>query len=117
MISEIKAQAQYWATSVVFDLETRKEISKLIQESDESELKERFYRNLEFGTGGLRGILGAGTSRMNIYNVRKASQAFADYLNAYFQDEAEKKIAISLTLGDSPGVRRSDCRSDGCQWD
>lgn len=96
MESEIKAQAQYWSTSAVFDLETRMEIASLLKEGNESELNERFYRNLEFGTGGLRGILGSGTSRMNIYNVRKATQAFANYLNRSFKKLAEKKIAISF---------------------
>ena len=95
MEGEMKSQAHYWATSSVFDLETRKEIQGLLDAGDQKELTERFYRDLEFGTGGLRGVLGAGTSRMNIYNVRKATQAFADYLNVFFADEKSKAIAIS----------------------
>ena len=95
MEGDLKSQAHYWATSSVFDLETRKEIQGLLDSKNEKELNERFYRDLEFGTGGLRGVLGAGTSRMNIYNVRKATQAFASYLNSFFADLPERSIAIS----------------------
>ncbi len=94
MQQNIEKLAQYWATAPVFDSATRKEISELLETKNDKELAERFYRDLEFGTGGLRGILGAGTARMNIYNVRKAAQAFADYLNSYFGKEP-KAIAIS----------------------
>ena len=58
MEGEMKSQAHYWATSSVFDLETRKEIQGLLDAGDQKELTERFYRDLEFGTGGLRGVLG-----------------------------------------------------------
>ncbi len=94
MLEQIHQLASYWATSTVFDQQTRDEIGALLRSKNEAELTERFYRDLEFGTGGLRGILGAGTARMNIYNVRKATQAFADHLNASFAKEA-KAIAIS----------------------
>jgi phosphoglucomutase len=92
---QVKKLANYWATSPVFDQATRGEISALLEGKDEKELAERFYRDLEFGTGGLRGILGAGTARMNIYNIRKAAQAFADYLNSHFGVDRPKSIAIS----------------------
>ncbi|MFY7928050.1 MAG: phospho-sugar mutase, partial [Oligoflexus sp.] len=72
MQEKIVALANYWATSPVFDAATRHEIGALLEAKNEDELTERFYRDLEFGTGGLRGLLGAGSSRMNIYNVRKA---------------------------------------------
>ncbi len=94
MQEHISKLAEYWATSVVFDEKTRAEVRSLIQSKNEKELTERFYRDLEFGTGGMRGILSAGAARMNIYNVRKASQAFADHLNAHFGEE-KKSIAIS----------------------
>ncbi len=94
MQEKIVALANYWATSPVFDAATRHEIGALLEAKNEDELTERFYRDLEFGTGGLRGLLGAGSSRMNIYNVRKASQAFADYLNSYYSS-GTKSIAIS----------------------
>ena len=62
----------------MFDINNRKEVQNLIDKENVKELKERFYLDLEFGTGGLRGVLGVGTSRMNIYNVRKAIKSFAD---------------------------------------
>ncbi len=94
MDEQINNLAQYWAKSPIFDADTRAEIGALLAANNQKELAERFYRDLEFGTGGLRGILGAGTARMNIYNVRKAAQAFADYLNEFFGNES-KSIAIS----------------------
>ena len=63
-----------------YDDNTRKEIQGLIDKNDEKELTDRFYTELEFGTAGLRGTLGAGSNRMNIYNVRKASQGLANYI-------------------------------------
>lgn len=70
-----------WLDQDKLDEALRKE---LLETTDEKELHDRFYRELEFGTGGLRGILGAGTNRMNIYTVRKATQGFADYLNSHY---------------------------------
>ncbi|HML37084.1 MAG TPA: hypothetical protein PKA19_06665, partial [Bacillota bacterium] len=63
---------------------------ELLNIKDQEEIKDRFYRDLEFGTGGLRGILGAGSNRMNIYTVRKATQGFADYINLHYGPEGEK---------------------------
>jgi len=60
-----------WCTSPSIDSETKEELLKL--KGDEKEIEERFYKDLEFGTGGLRGIIGAGTNRMNIYTVRKSN--------------------------------------------
>ncbi len=94
MQEKILKLATYWATSPVFDADTRQEIAQLLSSKNEAELTERFYRDLEFGTGGLRGVLGAGTARVNIYNIRKATQAFADYLNEHFGKTA-KSVAIS----------------------
>lgn len=67
----------YWLESPIFDQATKDELKATVNEED---IKERFHKNLEFGTAGLRGVLGAGTNRMNIYTVRKASQGFANYL-------------------------------------
>jgi phosphoglucomutase len=86
--------AHQWASLEVFDHETQREIRGLIESENWQELEERFYRDLEFGTGGLRGILGAGTARMNVYNIRKASHALAGQVIESFPD-AEHKIAIS----------------------
>lgn len=92
---DIAAKAKQWATSPVFDDATRKEVQDLIDRDAGTELTDRFYRDLEFGTGGLRGIIGAGTARMNIYNVRKASFAFAQYLKDTFAGEP-LKMAIGF---------------------
>ncbi len=78
---------EYWLT---FDEETKKELEAI---TDEKELEDRFYKELEFGTGGLRGIMGAGPNRMNKYTVAKATKGLADYLNASF--EGEKSVAIA----------------------
>lgn len=91
---KIAERARYWATAGVFDLNTRNEIASLLERSDSKELTDRFYRDLEFGTGGLRGILGAGTSRMNIYNIRKATTALALYVDKQFP-QGERRVAIS----------------------
>ena len=77
----MQAQEMYrkWCEDPYFDEETKKEL--LAIQSDEKEITERFYKELEFGTAGLRGILGAGTNRMNPYTVRKATQGLANYIN------------------------------------
>ncbi len=71
---------EQWLTDPYFDENTRQELAAIAQQ--EEEIRDRFYRDLSFGTGGLRGILGAGTNRMNLYTVRKATQGLADYINA-----------------------------------
>jgi phosphoglucomutase len=75
----IKQRIKEWA-SPPYDNETRKEIQSLVDINNEKELIDRFYLDLEFGTGGLRGVLGAGTNRMNIYNIRKVTQGLANYI-------------------------------------
>lgn len=80
-----------WLADEYFDLETREELKGL--KDNEVEIKERFYKDLEFGTGGLRGILGAGTNRMNIYTVRKATQGLANYIIK--QGGGSKGVAIA----------------------
>lgn len=69
---------RFWMSSNYFDEATKKELAAI--EDDDGEIEERFYKNLEFGTGGLRGIIGAGTNRMNIYTVRRATQGLANYI-------------------------------------
>lgn len=81
----------YWLNDNYFDDKTKKEL-KLISDN-EAEIKERFYKDLEFGTGGLRGIIGAGTNRMNIYTVRKATQGLANYIVQ--QGGESKGVAIA----------------------
>lgn len=75
---DYKEMYQEWLSNPVFDEETKAELKALA--SDENEVKERFYKDLEFGTAGLRGVIGAGTNRMNIYTVRKATQGLANYI-------------------------------------
>ncbi|MCI8291722.1 MAG: phospho-sugar mutase, partial [Clostridia bacterium] len=67
-----------WCNNQVFDETTKKELAEI--KGNDAEIKERFYKDLEFGTGGLRGIIGAGTNRMNIYTVGKATQGLANFI-------------------------------------
>ena len=69
---------RFWLDDPYFDEETKKELKAI--ETDEAQIEDRFYKDLEFGTGGLRGVIGAGTNRMNIYTVRKATQGLANYI-------------------------------------
>ena len=82
-----------WMDSDYFDNEIKEEL-KLIKD-DDKEIEERFYRDLEFGTGGLRGIIGAGTNRMNKYIVRKASQGFASYVLSTGNKQKDAGIVVS----------------------
>ena len=78
----------------LYDAETKKQVQDML-DNDPNELVESFYRNLEFGTGGLRGIMGAGTNRMNIYTVAMATQGFANYIKLMHPGEKDLSIAIS----------------------
>lgn len=80
-----------WCTDEYFDKDTREELAAVA--SDEREMEDRFYRQLEFGTGGLRGVIGAGTNRMNIYTVRQATQGLANYIIS--QKGQKKGVAIA----------------------
>lgn len=80
-----------WCTDGYFDPDTKAELKAL--EGNEKEIEDRFYRQLEFGTGGLRGVIGAGTNRMNIYTVRQATQGLANYI--LLQNGQEKGVAIA----------------------
>ena len=73
-----KDQYQFWLEDDYFDAKTKEELKAIA--NDEKEIEDRFYRELEFGTGGLRGVIGAGTNRMNLYTVRKATQGLANYI-------------------------------------
>ncbi len=86
-----KEQFEFWLNDSYFDEATKQEL--LAIRNDEKEIEERFYKDLEFGTGGLRGIIGAGTNRMNIYTVRKATQGLANYIKK--QGGEEKGVAIA----------------------
>ena len=84
-------QYNFWLEDSYFDQDTKNEL--LAIRDDEKEIEDRFYRELEFGTGGLRGVIGAGTNRMNVYTVRKASQGLANYIIK--QGGADKGVAIA----------------------
>lgn len=82
-----------WCEDSYFDEATKSELLSI--KDDPKEIEERFYKNLEFGTGGLRGILGAGTNRMNIYTVSKATQGFANYIKKQGEEAVKKGVAIA----------------------
>ena len=86
-----KEEFEYWLNDPYFDQDTKDEL--LAIRGDETEVEDRFYKELEFGTGGLRGVLGAGTNRMNIYTVRKATQGLANYIKK--QGTEAMGVAIS----------------------
>lgn len=81
-----------WVNSAYFDEETKKELEAI--RNDEKEIKERYYKDLEFGTAGLRGIMGAGTNRMNKYVIRRSTQGLANYIIK--QGEKDKGVAIAF---------------------
>ena len=88
---EYRERYEGWLSDPYFDEATKEELRSIA--SDDNEIKERFYRDLEFGTAGLRGIIGAGTNRMNIYTVRKATQGLANYIIS--KDGQKKGVAIA----------------------
>lgn len=91
MVMSYKEEYQFWLEDSYFDEETKKELMAI--KDDDAEVEDRFYKELEFGTGGLRGVIGAGTNRMNIYTVRKATQGLANYILK--KGGKEKGIAIA----------------------
>ena len=88
---DYRKEYEKWCTDPYFDKNTQEELKALA--GNEAEIEDRFYRNLEFGTGGLRGVIGAGTNRMNIYTVRQATQGLANYIVS--QHGQEKGVAIA----------------------
>ena len=93
LLKEVTEKAQTWLNDG-YDEETKKEVRRMLDADDKTELIESFYRDLEFGTGGLRGIMGAGTNRMNIYTVGAATQGLANYLKEAFKDLPEIKVVV-----------------------
>ncbi len=100
LLTEVLAKAQTWLDGNYND-ETKNDVRRMIAADDKTELIESFYRDLEFGTGGLRGIMGAGTNRMNIYTVGAATQGLSNYLKAQFPNVP----LISVVIG-------HDCRNN-----
>lgn len=102
LIKECEEKALAWISSPYYDEETKSEIRQMLDNKDKTALVDAFYQNLEFGTGGLRGIMGAGTNRMNKYIVGMATQGFANYLLKAFP----KGKQLSVVVG-------HDCRNNG----
>ncbi len=92
-LQEVRAKAKQWLSDT-YDAETRAQVQALLDSEDPTELIDSFYRSLEFGTGGLRGIMGVGTNRMNKYTVGAATQGLSNYLKKNFADLDEIKVAI-----------------------
>lgn len=101
-MKEILEQAKLWLSDT-FDSETRNEIQQLI-DSNSGDLADRFYKNMEFGTGGMRGIMGAGTNRINKYTLGKATQGLSNYLQEQFPNK-QLKVAIAF-----------DCRHNSIEF-
>ncbi len=93
VLDNVKLKAAEWLTDV-YDEATKAEVRRMLNNDDSTELIDSFYRDLEFGTGGLRGIMGAGTNRMNIYTVGAATQGLSNYLKKEFANLPEIKVAI-----------------------
>lgn len=100
LIKQVTEKAEKWLTPA-YDAETQAEIKKMLDNPDKTDLIEAFYKDLEFGTGGLRGIMGVGSNRMNIYTVGAATQGLSNYLNKNFKDLDQ----ISVVVG-------HDCRNN-----
>lgn len=100
LLKMVTEKANKWLSSD-YDEETRKEVKRMLDNEDKTELIDAFYKDLEFGTGGLRGIMGAGSNRMNIYTVGAATQGLSNYLNKNFKD----RDRISVVVG-------HDCRNN-----
>ena len=100
LIKQVTEKAEKWLTPA-YDAETQAEVKRMLENPDKTELIDSFYKDLEFGTGGLRGIMGVGTNRMNIYTVGAATQGLSNYLNKCFADRDE----ISVVVG-------YDCRNN-----
>lgn len=100
LVKQVTEKAEKWLTPA-YDAQIQADVKRMLESSDQTELIDSFYKDLEFGTGGLRGIMGAGSNRMNIYTVGAATQGLANYLNQCFKDKEQ----ISVVVG-------HDCRNN-----
>ncbi len=94
LLAQVTAKAQSWLDDAGYDAETKAEVRRMLDAEDKTELIESFYKDLEFGTGGLRGIMGAGSNRMNIYTVGAATQGLANYLHEAFPDMPQISVVV-----------------------
>ncbi len=97
LLKTVEAKAQKWL-SPQYDEETRMEVKAMLDAEDKTPLIEAFYKDLEFGTGGLRGIMGAGSNRMNIYTVGSATQGLANYLNDCFKEMPQISVVVGFDV-------------------
>lgn len=95
LIEQVKSKADAWLSSEIIDTETKNAVRALLNQRDPKELIDSFYKDLEFGTGGLRGVMGAGSNCMNRYTVGIATQGLANYLNKTYPD---KKISVAIAF-------------------
>ena len=93
LLAQVTEKANKWL-GAEYDEETRAAVKAMLENEDKTELIESFYKDLEFGTGGLRGIMGAGSNRMNIYTVGAATQGLSNYLKVAFADLPEIKVVV-----------------------
>ena len=93
LLAQVTAKALSWLKGG-YDMETKNEVQLMLDNEDKAELIDAFYKDLEFGTGGLRGIMGAGSNRMNIYTVGSATQGLANYIKTEFSELKELKVVV-----------------------
>ncbi|MBR1665378.1 MAG: phospho-sugar mutase [Bacteroidaceae bacterium] len=105
LIKSCEAKAQEWLASSVYDEQTKSGIREMLEAEDKTALVDAFYQTLEFGTGGLRGIMGAGTNRMNRYIVGQATQGFANYILKAFPGRTDLAVVVG-----------HDCRNHGREF-
>ncbi len=104
LLKQCEAVAAKWASDPVFDAETQAAVKAMLQNEDKTELIDSFYQTLEFGTGGLRGIMGAGTNRMNIYTVGAATQGLANYLKKNYAGRDKISVVIGVDCRNNSDV-------------
>ena len=104
LLETVKSKAQVWLTNS-YDAETRAQVQAMLDNEDSTELIEAFYKDLEFGTGGLRGIMGVGTNRINVYTVGAATQGLSNYLKKEFSNLDQIKVVIGY-----------DCRNNSRKY-
>lgn len=95
LLEQVQTKANTWLSSQVIDAETKASVRSLLSQKDSKELIDNFYKDLEFGTGGLRGVMGAGSNCMNRYTVGVATQGLADYLNKTYP---QKRISVAVAF-------------------
>ena len=93
LLQQVTAKAEKWLNGA-YNEEAKAEVRRMLDAEDKTELIECFYKDLEFGTGGLRGIMGVGSNRMNIYTVGAATQGLANYLKEAFKNANEIKVVV-----------------------